>query len=282
MEMGGFNVSDVVAAIVKTDLLELGSRRKIDGVFGLEVFRRGLLTVDYPGQRLVVSDAALGPVDGISVFRVRLQRGVPEVKLSWRTGGEWVVLDSGNEGGITLSKWPEGIEVLAGPVDARMYMDAAGAMHWMPTARLRGKFGLGGVTLVDPIVDVEDGVAAIGTEVLENLRVTIDVANDRVRLECDKGVLKFGAIAGVGAALGPLADRRDAWTVHDVLPGSPAARAGVQKGDLVVLVNERAIELWREEDLWGVFKSAGTTVSIRVIRGNEELSLEVPVIDLVP
>jgi regulator of sigma E protease len=62
--------------------------------------------------------------------------------------------------------------------------------------------------------------------------------------------------------------------VGAVEPESPAAQAGIQKGDRIVAVDGQAVTAW--EDLSSAIKqSAGQTLALRVQRGGQELAITV-------
>lgn len=64
-------------------------------------------------------------------------------------------------------------------------------------------------------------------------------------------------------------------TIGDVLPGSPASRAGLAKGDVVTRIEGREIATWEELAL-GIRKGgAGRTLTLTVRRGAQEVSVSV-------
>jgi len=63
--------------------------------------------------------------------------------------------------------------------------------------------------------------------------------------------------------------------VQSVLPGSPAARAGLRGGDLVVRVNARPVRGWDELKVAVRQVEVGQTIPIAVVRGGNELTLNI-------
>jgi S1-C subfamily serine protease len=59
-----------------------------------------------------------------------------------------------------------------------------------------------------------------------------------------------------------------------VVDGSPAAAAGLERGDLLVRAGDR--ELASMDDLFDALDAAGDTLSLVVVRGTEERELQVP------
>lgn len=66
---------------------------------------------------------------------------------------------------------------------------------------------------------------------------------------------------------------RDGLLVREVEPEGPAARGGVQQGDLIVALDDRPIA--DPDDLHAALASGGSSVRVGVLRGAEELTLQV-------
>jgi len=65
----------------------------------------------------------------------------------------------------------------------------------------------------------------------------------------------------------------DGLLVREVVDGSPAARAAVERGDLLVRAADRP--LTSMDDLFDALDQAGDTLALGVVRGSEERDLEV-------
>ena len=73
--------------------------------------------------------------------------------------------------------------------------------------------------------------------------------------------------------------RTDGVLVGDVYPGGPAAAAGVRPGDLVLALDEKAMENARQLDVNVYRKKPGEKVKVKVLRQGKELELLVSVIE---
>lgn len=72
---------------------------------------------------------------------------------------------------------------------------------------------------------------------------------------------------GIGAEIG---NRNSRPTVVRTLPDTPAQKAGLQPGDVVLAVNEEATEGWSVSDTVSKIRGEiGTTVKVMVLRGSE-------------
>jgi S1-C subfamily serine protease len=66
---------------------------------------------------------------------------------------------------------------------------------------------------------------------------------------------------------------RDGLLVRDVVEGSPAATAGLQRGDLLVRAGDTALA--GMDDLFDALDGAGDTLTVGLVRGTEERDLDV-------
>jgi serine protease Do len=63
-------------------------------------------------------------------------------------------------------------------------------------------------------------------------------------------------------------DERDGLLVRDVEDDSPAARAGINEGDLIVSAGGRDVKSF--DDLADALDNAGKELAINIVRGTEE------------
>jgi serine protease Do len=66
---------------------------------------------------------------------------------------------------------------------------------------------------------------------------------------------------------------RDGLLVRGVVEGSPAAHAGLERGDLLVRAGEKALA--GTDDLFDALDGAGDVLAIGLVRGTEEMTVEV-------
>jgi S1-C subfamily serine protease len=69
-------------------------------------------------------------------------------------------------------------------------------------------------------------------------------------------------------------DDRDGLLVRGVVDGSPAATAGLQRGDLLFRAGDRALA--GMDDLFDALDGAGDTLTVGLLRGSEEREVDVP------
>jgi serine protease Do len=69
-------------------------------------------------------------------------------------------------------------------------------------------------------------------------------------------------------------DDRDGLLVRGVVEGSPAAAAGLQRGDLLVRAGDRTLA--GMDDLFDALDGASDTLTVGLLRGSEEREVDVP------
>ena len=139
--------------------------------------------------------------------------------------------------------------------------------------------GFAGGALVDPtgaLLGVVTSTRIRGTTVI----VPGTIASNAVDTVLRHGRLKRGYLGVSGQSVGvPASQRADAretaFLVMAVLPGTPAAAAGLLVGDLIVALDGHPVE--SPEDLYDLMSGdrVGGEVQLRVVRGGA--SMEVPV-----
>ena len=78
---------------------------------------------------------------------------------------------------------------------------------------------------------------------------------------------------GIGAEIG---SRSNKPTVIRTLDGTPAQRAGLQAGDVIVAVNDQSTEDWSIDDTVSKIRGeVGTTVKIKVYRGSDTKDFDI-------
>jgi serine protease Do len=134
-----------------------------------------------------------------------------------------------------------------------------------------------------PLVDVEGRLLGLNAVRMEG-GLIIAVPAMRARVEAlARGDAGQRRRLGVAVAPSRVAKRlrravglpeRDGVLVRAVEDGSPADRGGLQRGDLVVSAD--GADITGIDDLYAALDSAGESLKLGVVRGTEELELEVP------
>ncbi len=147
-------------------------------------------------------------------------------------------------------------------------LDAAGAVIGINTAVERDSTGIGFAIPIDiarPIM-----AQALAGEPLARPYVGIRYVAINARLAREKGLT-----VGSGALLGPSSDPDTGETQPAVEPDSPAEEAGLEDGDIILRIEDQAIDA--EHPLDAILSSygPGQTVRMTILRGNTEMTVSI-------
>jgi hypothetical protein len=257
---------------------------QIDGIIGFPVFRNTLLTMDYPGARLVIAPypAAYAPLPRqtphVSTIAFNNQQGTPLIPLQVGNESFVALVDSGSDGSLSLN--PTGLHprFAHGPRVGTIISSLQGDRRQL-TGRLSQNVLIGGHTVVQPVVDLTDQLSSIGGELLRHFVLTFDQRRNQVTFthRADGPVtMPPRRHTGLSFARSPVY-----WRVLTVIPDTPAARLPVQAGDLCVRINGEPVEKWDYERYAALVQSAAK-ITCTFLAGTKETDVEVPVFELVP
>ncbi|HEX5183323.1 MAG TPA: PDZ domain-containing protein [Allosphingosinicella sp.] len=113
--------------------------------------------------------------------------------------------------------------------------------------------------------------ALLGAQFLRNYRIIFDYSRREMILEPAPGA-RPDRFDRSGAFLVAGADDRGRIAVREILPGSPAAEAGLRKDDLILAVDGRPIRAWTLAALRARLAAPGSRpVAVTLRRGDEEI-----------
>jgi hypothetical protein len=257
---------------------------KVDGILGFPLFGDTLLTMDYPGRRLVIAPGTTGPAaparpaPRAATLAFNNERATPLIPVQMGTESFIVLIDSGSDGSLSLN--PTGLHprFASGPRPGTLISSLQGDRQQL-TGRLGQDLLIGTHTIAQPIVDLTDQLSAIGGEFLRHFVVTFDQHRNLVTFVRDTD----GAVTmeprrnpGLSFARSPVY-----WRVLTVIPDTPAAGLPVSAGDLCVRINGELVAKWTFDRYATLVKSAAK-ITYTFLRGAQEVDLEVPVSVLVP
>ncbi|HEX6879066.1 MAG TPA: PDZ domain-containing protein, partial [Terriglobales bacterium] len=149
---------------------------------------------------------------------------------------------------------------------------------------------IGGVEVHDPVIRLSTQKAGlttsshldglIGPDVFRQFRTTFDYRNDRVIFAKGPQFGKRDTYDRLGAWMGQNGDN---FKILDVAPGSPAEKAGLQKGDLVLEIDGKRTSSLLLPDARERMRTlpVGTAVQFKVHRGQEKMEITAKLRDLV-
>lgn len=278
LELGDAVFEDVPVLLYDYAALSAHLGVRIDGVLGFPLFRETLLTLDYPGSRVVLQPKNAIAVTPGTVIPLDDSRKTPLISLRLGERSFATLIDSGSDAAFSLNpaglNLPYALAPRPGPT-----VSTIGGDRTQQIGRLGESLALGDYVFERPIVDLTDELSGMGGGVLKYFAITFDQARDRVM---------FHRATREPIAMGP---RRSAgmsfsktpayWRVAGVVADSPAGQLGVHLGDLVTRINGDPVNKWGLQRYEQLIASA-EEIAFTFLQGNSEMERRVRVFELVP
>jgi hypothetical protein len=266
----------------------------VDGVLGVELFKRLAVQIDYAARVLTLAEpAGFVPPAGARALPITFFGHFPGVAgdIDGIAGQFW--LDTGNRGGLVLLA----PFVEANGLDAAYAASAPTTIGWGIGGRVEGRLARGGslrmgdLGIEGPVLRLPAGnggalairhvAGNIGGEILGRFVVTFDYASRIVHLApADDGARPFGA------------DRGGLWinrhpqgaVVAAVMAGGPADAAGLRPLDVLTAVDGTPVDRIGLPELRQQLRDsdAGRRLALTVQRGAQGLQVELVLRDLIP
>ncbi|HEY3675636.1 MAG TPA: aspartyl protease family protein [Candidatus Tumulicola sp.] len=244
------------------------------GILGREFFRSLVVTIDYQNSKLTLTQPASFKADSASAHvPVSLRAsGIPNIPASIDGHSGNFDVDAGSSQAVTVTQtFANGLGLASG-LRAEIGRGVGGAMYG--TVTRAQSLNIGGLTLHRPIVLVadsrggvfsnEDFSGNLGSDVLRHFTVTLDVPGHTLYLDPNTNFARAFVFNRAGLTV----IRSSAgWRVASVIDNSPAAKAGVLSGDVVLSLNGRdakTLDMAAFRDMW--YDKVGKRVSLTLTR----------------
>jgi hypothetical protein len=265
LTLGGADIRDQTFLVMPYGyaFAERGDRPPIAGILGLEVFERFAVTFDYDHDQLVLQPFDHGTPPAAmagDTLPLRFTFDMPLVGASVDGKHGVFGIDTGNAGNLLLFPQWAGREGLLAHY-ARGYPQPTGGVggtFLSHIAHVRS-MQLGDVALGIPLAQLTRADAGatgnpteagnIGQDVLSRFNVHFDYRRQSMTLLPRRRTApRRFATAGLRAAKID-AQHSDRLKVSWVVPGGPAAEAGLRKGDQIVAVDGKPVRAIGSDDL---------------------------------
>jgi hypothetical protein len=263
VQMGGAAIVGLTAEAVNLERV-FGAKGNPRGVLSTRHFDGFLVTLDYPQKQIIIRRGALPPADSAEIFAYDSRQRLPGIRILV-AGREFDVdLDSGAPGGITLpTSAADKLPLAAAPVEVGRARTLDGEFPIL-RAKLKGKVQLGRYVVENPDLgfhDMPHSHGNIGFEILKRFAVTVDRENHRCRLEEQRPIENQSTQGPRRYGIRFLDLDKETLEVVSVDADSPAAKAGIRRGDLIIRLDDKPIkELSPSERLQVLRKSPLTLV----------------------
>ncbi len=277
LELGGARFEEVDVLLYDCTALSAHLGVVIDGVLGFPLFRETLLTLDYPGNQVVLRPTSAHPEPG-TVVPCDDARKTPLISVRLGERSLLALIDSGSDAAFSLNPIGVSPRFAAGPTAGAVVGTIAGERQ-QRIGRLDETLALGDQIFEQPIVDLTDELSAIGGGILRHFAVTFDQSRDRVTFRREgRGAIATPAQRSAGVSFSKTPAY---WRVAGVVPNSPAQAAGVERGDLIIRINGEPMAKWDLRRYEQLVASAGE-ILFTFLNGNNETETRVRIFDLVP
>lgn len=236
------------------------------------------LRVVLPDGR-TVAGKSLGVNPEIDSGMAKITGKVPE-NADWpgAKDGKWPFAPVGKSGDLKRGQWVVALGHPGGPKAGRKPPVRVGRYYFYNTREvaLRSDCTLVGGDSGGPLFDLTGKVIGIHSRIGRDLEYNIHVPTDAFKKEWDQLVkgATIGRDTAVELGIKP-DDTAEAPTVKEVIEGSPAARAGIQVGDVILKFNDEQVHSF--DDLVHMLSGLepGQKVPVEVRRDDQTLTLTV-------
>lgn len=271
--VGSAPVAGFEARVVDLDHLSVALGRALDGILAVDAFGDALVTLDYAAGELRLEEGRLPRPDGEVVFRSRGPDVRPWLRVELPGGPRRLLLDSGAAGASLVVEGLADLPTRAPPRTVHVSIGLHDTER-RGVARIAETVWMGVLPLEAPMARDTRDTELIGGQVMDDFTWTVDNRRRRVRAVPRQPGVGVSTPAHVSRGLMLVPDAPH-LRVHGVVPGTPAADAGVREGDRLthfdgVAVAER-----------GCAEPTGP-VRLTLLRGEQTLEISLDTVVLVP
>ena len=207
------------------------------------MFKKCLLTLDYPNLKVSISQGHLPPADGLQIFDYEEVDGLAAIPLGFGKTKVNMLIDTGSVEAFMINEsLRDKIALVAGPAESSSDSELGLA---------RGNVRLGGFGFVEPPTGFHDQQSTIGQLALYHFSFTLDQKNRRARFSRKHDAyITFGGHSKFGL----IVERKGkVFQIMHIVPGTPACRRGLRIGDILEGINRQHGEGYDEQALKRLF-----------------------------
>ncbi len=263
--------------VIDMSAFRLALGRKIDGIVGLSALRKHVLRCNVDRQRLEFwSDIPADSGAEIPVtWRDRL--GMEVGLICSDAHRENFLVDSGSVSELRLRADLFDFLQSTGSITSVREIETVTATGISRRSQgIMDRISLGDWQHTDVIVDKGKASSAIGLKYLNRYTVTIDFPGRRLFLKPGRYFAEKSRRTCLGVGI---YWRDEQVRLKYVLPGSPAAEAGLKADDIIESVNDKPVDGSSLFKLRRLFENDGETVSLTLRRGDRVASVKIKLAD---
>lgn len=293
LDVGGAKLRD--QAFVVLDFEKLSDIEGIDqaGLVGYEVYRRFVVKHDYEHGKLTLAEPrTYEPAPNAVVVPFTFRQTIPIVDGSIDGVAGQFVIDTGSRGQL----WMNLPFAEQHGFRARYTQKVTGTTGWGVGGAVRGELARGGVLKLGtlsfdaPLVDMplnkggassEEHIAGnVGGGLLKRHAVSFDYSRQQMLFE-PRMAQEPNDLDRAGLWINRA---KDGFEVVDLIEGGPGDRAGLRKGDRIVVADGRTAQKWTLGELRDALRArpAGSAFGVEVERDGARAKRSIELTDLLP
>jgi hypothetical protein len=265
---------------------------EVDGIIGSRLFDDFVVAVDYEHRQLsIYAPQAYHPAGTEMALPVRLDpHGFHYVDATIALPGTEpasgsFLVDSGSNAYADIYKPfcdahhipPPGMKLLSEPGTSTGGTTLS--RDGRANAITVGPYSLGNVPVTfaqdtEGLMAATDYAGSIGAEFLERFTVVYDSPGKRILLTPNRSYSRAAAYDASGLRVHAEGPELHGFVVGRILPGSPAARAGIQTGDLIESIGKHGAADITLTQLRDLLKQPGARYSLGLLRGTSYVPVE--------
>lgn len=273
LQIGAATIKDQLFGVAPTRLgFGMSGGQPVDGLIGFEVLSRFVTTFDYPARRVVLAMPGAAVPSGASVVPFVLDGRQPQFACAIDGIASQCTLDTGSRSSISLmspfiAAHPSVVPAVESAVGVNGFGFGGPAMGRL--GRI-ASVGFASFTLHDVVGDftaqtkgalaVPFVAANVGGGIFKRFSLTLDYDKQTMALIAGPDFARPDAYERAGLFL---LNRAGKYVVIDARPGTPAARAGIVKGDTLDTIDGKpasSMSLQAVRELF--FGAPGTVLQI--------------------
>lgn len=271
-----FNIPVPLIGVIDLSAHKSQIGRELEGLIGFDFFEKFIVEIDYESRVIRLFDPKTYHYSGVGesipitvdqearnpflTAEITVQGAAPQLrKLLIDTGSN----DALDDSFVAQSTGPK-IEIVGGVGLGKEFKINVGRVS---------RLMLGAVSFDD--VDAgAGGVALVGGEILRRFTVIFDFAHSRMILEPNQHIKDAFLFDASGVTLQLVPESGD-FSVHSVMQGSPAGKAGLREGDLIQSIDGLSSQHFTLNQVEKMFLRDGAEHHLTVRRDNQTLKFDI-------
>jgi hypothetical protein len=292
INLSGLNLPDLTIPSYSLKSFEPAIGHYWDGVLGYEIFQRYVVEIDYAAKLIRFFDPATFHYGGGGeIVPITMENNFPYVLARVALPGHHILegrflIDTGADSALTFYTPFLEKNSLRGKI--KNSIDESGANPTSKSSLAIGRaqsIQLGKFVLSNPLAEFSQDTKGllsdpkyaglIGGGLLQRFKVIFDYSRRRLILEANNNFNDRFEYDMSGLRLRAQGDTFKIFRVSRILPHSPAADAGLRKGDLITAINGRSSVALTLDQLKHLFRQEGREYLLTLKRGEQTRQVKI-------